>query len=473
MSRKIARITQEKKLLLANEVVEDNTKIRLDSDGRLDTNEIIEYPAELDGGRNLLKSSKSLFLTGTDFRDKTIREVVNNEYGRIEVIEEGAWNSWAWGHDRLTDKKIFSDSNSKYTLSLDVRTNRENIATIQFDIRLQPGHTNVYRSDRINIPNTNGKWERVFITMTTPNDQLERNSMLIGFNSLESVVGDVIEYRNIKLEKGSQATPWTPAPEDLGLNYPDSIQNFNSSISGNNIITPEFIEGYPFVKPVIDDSLVLWLDGSTGNNYEQTGTWKDLSGNGNDGQLINFGYTEDSGWSDGGLNFDGVDDYVRVPNVLNMDGDFTVEIWAESDVYNTARALFNTNAGVSSPWNDKGFFITNIFNPLYLYWGINDGNGYVIRDINNVSTFNNSHIVVKREGNMMYSFFNYARQNSLDISSYESFKTDNDITIARGYKGKVKVVRIYGRALSNEEILQNYRAGQCSPLLAMRGDIIG
>ena len=53
MSRKIARITQDKKLLLANEVVEDNTKIRLDSDGRLDIGEIIEYPTELEGGRNL------------------------------------------------------------------------------------------------------------------------------------------------------------------------------------------------------------------------------------------------------------------------------------------------------------------------------------------------------------------------------------------------------------------------------------
>ena len=261
-----------------------------------------------------------------------------------------------------------------------------------------------------------------------------------------------------------------------GMLYVNRLNEGDSfSISPNFVeIGGELTEGYPFVKPVIDDSLVLWLDGSTGNNYEQTGTWKDLSGNGNDGQLVNFGYIEDSGWGDGGLNFDGVDDYVRVPNVLNMDGDFTVEIWAESDVYNTARALFNTNARASSPWNGKGFCITNIFNPQYLYCYINDGiNERLSLVINYESTFNNSHIVVKREGNMMYSFFNYTRQNSLDISSCESFKTDNDITIARGYKGKVKVVRIYDRALSNEEILQNYQAGQCSPLLVMRGEVIG
>jgi|GEM_PF-5128873 len=37
----------------------------------------------------------------------------------------------------------------------------------------------------------------------------------------------------------------------------------------------------------------------------------------------------------------------------------------------------------------------------------------------------------------------------------------------------IQSLRIYNRALTDEEILQNYQAGQCSPLLAMRGDIIG
>ena len=92
------------------------------------------------------------------------------------------------------------------------------------------------------------------------------------------------------------------------------------------LLANEFIEGYPFVKPVIDDSLVLWLDGTTGNNYEQTDTWKDLSGNGNDGQLRNFGYTEGSGWVDGGLKFDGVDDYVQLPGLTLNPDNFTIQV---------------------------------------------------------------------------------------------------------------------------------------------------
>ena len=38
-------------------------------------------------------------------------------------------------------------------------------------------------------------------------------------------------------------------------------------------------------------------------------------------------------------------------------------------------------------------------------------------------------------------------------------------------KGNIFLVRIYNRALTDEEIIQNYQAGQCSPLLAMRGDV--
>lgn len=77
---------------------------------------------------------------------------------------------------------------------------------------------------------------------------------------------------------------------------------------------------------IVTDGLVLYLHGACGKNNPATRVWKDLSGNGNDGELVNFGYTEDSGWGDGGLKFDGVDDYVQLPNLgLNPDN-FTIQV---------------------------------------------------------------------------------------------------------------------------------------------------
>ena len=75
--------------------------------------------------------------------------------------------------------------------------------------------------------------------------------------------------------------------------------------------------------PVIDDSCVLYLDGSTGN-APASKTWYDLSGKGNHGTLNNFAYAEGSGWTGQGLEFDGKSDYVDCGRAVVPEGDFTI-----------------------------------------------------------------------------------------------------------------------------------------------------
>jgi hypothetical protein len=83
------------------------------------------------------------------------------------------------------------------------------------------------------------------------------------------------------------------------------------------------------VEPVIDDSLVLWLNGACGKNSPATRRWVDLSGKGNHGELQNFGFGEGSGWTGEGLWFDEADDYVycgQVPE-LNNQCSITLEVF--------------------------------------------------------------------------------------------------------------------------------------------------
>jgi hypothetical protein len=63
---------------------------------------------------------------------------------------------------------------------------------------------------------------------------------------------------------------------------------------------------------IVTDGLVLWLDAGTKPSYPGSGsTWTDLSGNNNNGTLVN-GPTYSS--TNGGIIvFDGVDDFVSVP----------------------------------------------------------------------------------------------------------------------------------------------------------------
>lgn len=86
--------------------------------------------------------------------------------------------------------------------------------------------------------------------------------------------------------------------------------------------------------PIVTDGLILHLDAGNASSYPGSGTtWFDLSGNSNDGTLVNgVGYSTDVG---GTLTFDGVDDYVNVSYsqtvVTNYLSDWTISIWYESD----------------------------------------------------------------------------------------------------------------------------------------------
>ena len=71
----------------------------------------------------------------------------------------------------------------------------------------------------------------------------------------------------IKLEKGNKATDWTPAPEDLGYDFPPEITSFKPGISsGGILLTPEIIE---------DDIFRLEKDSFTVSELEEGG---DLNG---------------------------------------------------------------------------------------------------------------------------------------------------------------------------------------------------
>jgi len=80
--------------------------------------------------------------------------------------------------------------------------------------------------------------------------------------------------------------------------------------------------------PIDDENLVLWLklDEKIGDIAHDSSKHK------NHGKLVNFDFSETSGWatrSRPGLLFDGIDDYVEVPDSkeLRLDKEFTIDMW--------------------------------------------------------------------------------------------------------------------------------------------------
>ena len=100
---------------------------------------------------------------------------------------------------------------------------------------------------------------------------------------------------------------------------------------------------------IVTSGLVLALDAAERLSYPRTGTtWRDLSGNNNNGTLTN-GPTFNAG-NQGSIVFDGVDDYVGIPHtsILAPTSQISYGAWAflsNWNITNDLRLLSKTQSG--------------------------------------------------------------------------------------------------------------------------------
>jgi hypothetical protein len=96
-------------------------------------------------------------------------------------------------------------------------------------------------------------------------------------------------------------------------------------------------------EPIVTSGLVLYLDAGNPASYPGSGTtWTDLSGNGNNGTLVNgVGYNSGNG---GSLVFDGVDDYVSCPLISSSITNITMMGFVNV-ILNKKGAFFRNGGG--------------------------------------------------------------------------------------------------------------------------------
>ena len=215
---------------------------------------------------------------------------------------------------------------------------------------------------------------------------------------------------------------------------------------------------YSFGK-IVTDGLVLALDTADRNSYVSgSTTWFDVSGNNNSGSLVN-GPTFNTG-SGGNIVFDGVDDYINFGNVLNIGlSDWTVSAWINSTIAHFGRVVAKNNSSADG-WfigveNNEKFVIgingTYGFSSTYNYstagWvhlvGVWNRTGFATLYANSVFLGNIVNISSQSSTNLQTSF-------NLRISSRDSG--------GGFFNGNISNVQVYNRALTADEVLQNYNA---------------
>lgn len=189
----------------------------------------------------------------------------------------------------------------------------------------------------------------------------------------------------------------------------------------------------------IRDGLIGYYTGrGRSNTDENKNILPDLSGNGNDLENKNFAYTPDSGYGDGYIQYDGVDDFSSVEKAMT-NIDFTI-LFTISDV-----ELLTSNS-----WSGL------IYGSSY-YLGINKGicfsseNRYIMNGNIRKTNFN---IANKGKEIFVVGCFNGGKENKVIGITLGSINNSPIYAC----KQKIYDVLIYNRELTGEEIQHNYKA---------------
>lgn len=223
---------------------------------------------------------------------------------------------------------------------------------------------------------------------------------------------------------------------------------------------------------IVKDGLVLDLDAAKRDSYVGVGTvWSDISGNGNNGTLTN-GPTFNSN-NGGSIVFDGVDDYVNqttynsneiIPATSN---NFTIDVWFRmssnpTDTGFLVPALFSIGGGSTNIYQ----YIS--FGPLpsrvlKLRWFDGTQNGKTSSTILSLNQWYN--ITCSVSAGVILFYINSVVETSYtgnNLTNRTSIVSSPLYQLGDAYYGKftglIPIVRVYNRALTSQEILQNYNA---------------
>jgi hypothetical protein len=219
-------------------------------------------------------------------------------------------------------------------------------------------------------------------------------------------------------------------------------------------------------ESIVTDGLILNLDAGFVSSYPATGsTWYDLSGNNNNGTLVN-GPTFNSS-NGGSIVFDGTDDYVNLTSTIQFNtNDFSICGWFRSDSGNTSyKQIWNSGynggnpdveIGLESPTNYLYFYIRPpavVEEVVKTSYSVNDNLWRYFtatKTSSTISLYVNGALVSSKSGTY-----------TSDVDSAGVIpRIGNGLSNInnRPFKGNIAYVSTYNRALTASEISQNYNA---------------
>ena len=220
---------------------------------------------------------------------------------------------------------------------------------------------------------------------------------------------------------------------------------------------------------IVTTDLVLNLDASNSSSYSGSGTtWTDLSGQGNNGTLVNgVAYSSDNG---GYLIFDGTNDRVTLPvgsDFAYGTGDFTVEMWF--NVTGTSPQKYGERLFCQTQGGTNYFVISAsrgdpvVKKPVFTYAASGGGTHIVSSTAYTEGTWH--HLIITRNGTTATLYLDNSSvatatvslnfNNTTYVPTIGAFTHSDQLN----FDGKISIVRVYkGKGFSSSDVTQNFDA---------------
>jgi hypothetical protein len=219
--------------------------------------------------------------------------------------------------------------------------------------------------------------------------------------------------------------------------------------------------GTSYNANIVTDGLVLCLDAANPRSYPGSGTaWYDLSGNGNNGTLVNsptFSFT-----NRGVFDFDGTNDYVACGNLdsyLTGITDVSFMTYVSTDIVDSNTHIIAGRYEGSNGW-EMFIHSTNV-----LRWGGRENTSLFI-SVDSSFQLNTNRwyfFAGTKQGNVWNLYVDGDLHNSTTAGNGTTTFVSKPLSIGRQFSslywnGQIANSLVYNRALSANEVKQNFNA---------------
>jgi hypothetical protein len=224
------------------------------------------------------------------------------------------------------------------------------------------------------------------------------------------------------------------------------------------------------ISCIVTSNLILHYDPSNVSSYSGTGTTiNDLSGGGRHGTMSNVTFTSPY------FTFNGTSSQISVPDSLALEPqgvDWSIEVWVNQSVAGNDVVLGKFDNGGDA--SDVSYSVRTLNSTFYAQYGSGSGSGggpsgtLFVNSTNHVATLDTWYQIVyvftNLAANTLQTFVNGSSIGTVGHNLSSILNTTNPLYIGsynngefpQWFDGKIGIVRMYNKALTATEVLNNF-----------------